>query len=434
MLATESQSKRMRHREPPKFPCETEIELDRISGLSEHVLDQILSHLSIRDAVRTSTLSSKWRCKWAKIPNLVFDSNCIASPSQDQALIKNKLVSVVDHVLLLHREALNKFKLSHRELVGVTDIDRWILHLSWRPVNEFILEIWKGTRYKIPSCLFSYQNLIHLELFNCLLRPPSSFKGFRNLKSLDLQHVTLAQDAFENLITNCPLLERLTLMNFDGFSHLKISAPNLQFFDIGGAFDDVSFEHTFQLTLVSIGLYDRNVALSGSSSKLLSFFANLPHIRRLEVQSYFLKYLAMGNVPTRLPKPCIDLNYLSIRVNFNDMDESAAALCLLKSSPNLQEVEMLARPEEQSGGRTMNSSWEDEHWTNLLLQLRSVKIVGISGVQAELDCIKFLLSNSPALERMTIKPISVDGGWDLLKELLRFRRASVLAEIIYLDP
>ncbi|CAN0872817.1 F-box/FBD/LRR-repeat protein At1g13570, partial [Linum grandiflorum] len=266
---------------------------DRISSLPEHVVDQILSQVSIRDAVRTSSLSRKWRYKWAKIPNLVFDNHCVSSPSPDQTLIKNKLVNIVDHVLLLHSGAIHKFKLSHRELVGVTDIDRWILHLSRRCIKEFILEIWKGQRYKLPCCLFSYQNLTHLELFNCLLKPPSTFKGFRNLKSLDLQHITLAQDAFENLITSCPLLERLTLMNFDGFTHLKINAPNLQFFDIGGIFDDVSFKNTCQLTLVSIGLYvnlknDRNLA-TGSSSKLLSFFANLPHIRRLEVQSYFLK-------------------------------------------------------------------------------------------------------------------------------------------------
>ncbi|CAN0872807.1 F-box/FBD/LRR-repeat protein At1g13570 [Linum grandiflorum] len=175
-------------------------------------------------------------------------------------------------------------------------------------------------------------------------------------------------------------------MNFDGFTHLKINAPNLQFFDIGGIFDDVSFKNTCQLTLVSIGLYvnlknDRNLA-TGSSSKLLSFFANLPHIRRLEVQSYFLK----------------------------------------------------ARPEEQSSVGTGSSCWEDEQWKNLFAQLRFVKMVGISGVRGELDCINFVLSNSPMLEKMTIKPSSVDGGWELMKELLRFRRASVLAEIVYVDP
>jgi hypothetical protein len=42
--------------------------------------------------------------------------------------------------------------------------------------------------------------------------------------------VTMAQDVFGNLISSCPLLERLTLMNFDGFTHLNIDAPKLQFF------------------------------------------------------------------------------------------------------------------------------------------------------------------------------------------------------------
>jgi hypothetical protein len=66
-------------------------------------------------------------------------------------------------------------------------------------------------------------------------------------------------------------------------------------------------------------------------------------------------------------------------------------------------------------------------------QLRLVKITDISGVQAELDFIKFLLLSSPALERITIKP-SVNCSSELVKELLRFRRLSMLAEIIYLDP
>ncbi|EEF52517.1 F-box/FBD/LRR-repeat protein At1g13570 [Ricinus communis] len=424
-------------REPPKFPC-LETELDRISSLPGHVLDQILSQLSIRDAVRTSALSRKWRYKWAKIPHLVFDNKCVSIPSQDQTLIKDKLVNIIDHVLLLHNGPIQKFKLSHRDLLGVSDIDRWILHLSRSSIKEFILEIWKGQRYKVPSSLFSFEHLIHLELFNCLLQPPLTFKGFRSLKSLDLQHITLTQNVFENLIFSCPLLERLTLMNFDGFTHLNINAPNLQFFDIGGVYDDVTFENTFQLTLVSIGLYvnvqnDRNVG-HGSSSKLLRFFANLPHIRRLEVQSYFLKYLSIGNVPSRLPKPCFDLNYLSIRINFNDLEENSAALCLLRSSPNVQELEMLARPEEQTSLGTITNFWEDDHWNNLFGQLRLVRIVGISGIRCELDFMNFLLSNSPVLERMTVKPASSDGGWELIKELLRFRRASARAEIIYLDP
>ncbi|KAF7829709.1 F-box/FBD/LRR-repeat protein [Senna tora] len=385
-----------KRREQPQPPCLTDVEPDKLSCLPGHVIDQILSHLSIREAVRTSVLSSKWRYKWATLPNLVFDNQCLSLSSQDHSIIKNKLVRIIDHVLLLHSGVINKFKLSHRDLIGVTDIDRWTLHLTRKSVKELVLEIWKG---------------------------------FKNLKSLDLQHVTLDQDVFENLISSCPLLERLTLMNFDGFTHLNIDAPNLQFFDIGGKFEDVRFENTFHLAVVSIGLYlnfeNEKSRWPGCSSNLLKFFVHLPH------------YLAVGVVPLKLPRPCVDLSYLSIRINFNDPKEISAALCLLRSSPNLQELEVLARPEEQqttSVSGTQAYCWEDEYWNCPVMQLRFVRIDGISGIKPELDFISFLLLYSPVLERMSVKPASSNGGLELMKELLRFRRASGRAEMIYLDP
>lgn len=221
-----------KQRESPKVPLE--VEVDNISNLPGHIIDKILSHLTLRDAVRTSVVSSKWRYKWITLPNLVFDNQSVLVSSQDQSLVKNKLVNIVDHVLLLHSGPIQKFKLSHRDLQGVSDIDRWILFLSRGSFKEFVLEIWKGHRYRLPSSIYFCQNLVHLELFNCLLKPPATFGGFKNLKSIDLQHITMDQDAFEYLIFSCPLLERLTLMNFDGFTILNIHAPNLLFFDIGG--------------------------------------------------------------------------------------------------------------------------------------------------------------------------------------------------------
>lgn len=278
---------------PSNFLCNAELEVDDISNLPAQIVDKILSHLSLRDAVRTSVLSSKWRNKWVTLPNLVFDNQSLLISSQDQTFIKNKIVNIVDHVLLLHSGPIHKFKLSHRDLQGVCDIDRWILFLSRGAVKEFILEIWKGHRYKLHSSIYLCQKLNHLELFNCLLKPPHTFNGFKSLKSLDLQHITMEQDAFEQLVSRCHLLERLTLMNFEGFSDLKIHAPNLLFFDVGGVFEDINFMNTFNLAIVSIGLYvnpgfDKNLTL-GCAGNLVKFFAHLPRLQRLEVQSFFLK-------------------------------------------------------------------------------------------------------------------------------------------------
>ncbi|KAK9756296.1 hypothetical protein RND81_01G087800 [Saponaria officinalis] len=428
----------VRTRQPVKYPC-VEVDLDRLSNLPSHIIDRILSSLSIRDAVRTSVLSSKWRYKWATLPHIIFDKDCCPSSSEEQSIFKGKLVNIIDHVLLLHCGTIQKFKLSHKDLQAVPDIDRWVLYISRSPVKEFILEIWKGQRYQIPSCLYSSKHIIHLELFNCLLNLPLSFNGFQHLKCLDLQHITLAQDAFEILIAKCPLLERLTLMNFEGFSHLKIRAPNLQFFDIGGIFQDVTFENTRLLSIISIGLYLNVPAelsmIQKGTSNLSKFFTHLPRIQRLEVQSYFLKYLAVGNVPVKLPVACLCLNYLSMRINFNDLTEMKAACCLFRSSPNLFELEMLARPEEESIVNMSPSFWAGYNDSECLFDnVRVVRVVDISGAKSELDFMKFLLTKSPKLEKLTVKPASADGGMDFLKELVRFRRASVLAEVIYVDP
>jgi len=53
-----------------------------------------------------------------------------------------------------------------------------------------------------------------------------------------------------------------------------------------------------------------------------------------------LQYLAAGVVPVKLPTPYIGLSYLSLTINFGNMKEISAALCLLKSSPNLRKVEI----------------------------------------------------------------------------------------------
>lgn len=59
----------------------------------------------------------------------------------------------------------------------------------------------------------------------------------------------------------------------------------------------------------------------------------------------------------------------------------------------------------------------------------------MSGVPHEMGFIKFLLRNSPVLEIMSITPsvYVTEGRLNLLIELLRFKRASAEAEIIFVQ-
>ncbi|BFG42124.1 hypothetical protein CerSpe_283980 [Prunus speciosa] len=414
------------------------MELDRFSDLPSDVIEKILSRLPIREAARTSVLSSNWRYRSAMLRHLVFDDRCVSTQKHIT------FVDIVDHVLLGHIGPIHKFRLSHRGGLANWDIDRWILHLSRNSIKEVILRNSRLGRYRIPSYLFSCQDIIHLELLLCVLKPPPTFKGFRNLKSLVIEHVILAQDVFQNLIACCPLLEKLTLLS-PKFTHLKIDAPNLQFLYVEGVFEDVTFENTLNLTDVCISIYPRVDGRTWvcDNSNLVKFLVQLPLIQRLKGGRYFLQNLVVGSLSPKLPEPCLYLKFLSIMVNFNDPTEVLTVLCLLRSSPAVQELEISAAPaleeldfyahqEVQAALSELNSLYGN--WIFPFTQLRLVKISNISDVKTELDFIRFLLLNSPVLKKMIVTPNDANDSLELMKQFLRLGRASVHSEIIFLDP
>ncbi|XP_004295166.1 PREDICTED: F-box/FBD/LRR-repeat protein At1g13570-like [Fragaria vesca subsp. vesca] len=404
------------------------MELDRISNLPSGIMEKILSCLPLKDTVRTSVLSSQWRYKAAMLQHLVFDYQCRSAHSD------TTFADIVDHVLLAHIGPIHKFELTLDHFAS-KDMDRWILHLSRNSIKEFILRHW-GRPYKIPSCLFSCQDIISLELSCCLLEPPPTFKGFRGLKSLHFDRVFFAQDVFEHLIISCPLLESLTLIYCDSFSHLMIDAPNLKFLYVRGSFKDVLLVNTSNLVDVSIGLEDFEFyvsqrQVSKSSSNLVKILSCLPQVQKLDFFCCSTMYLAIGALPVKLPRPCLYLNCLNITLCLSNLEESLTALCLFRSCPALQELEVQVFPGEEVVAK--GNSWLDDNRKCSFSQLRSVFINDIRGSKPELDFIRYLLLNSPVLERMTVQPVPGVESSKIGKKLLRSSRASVHSKLIFQD-
>ncbi|AES59149.2 F-box/FBD-like domain protein, partial [Medicago truncatula] len=427
---------------PSKSTClkMTDVESDKISCLPDHLIGQILSHLTIKEAVTTSVLSSEWRNKWSTQPDLVFDSRCVSTAiSKDPSVIESKFLRIVDHVLLLHSGPINKFEVSdsYRDIIidvnAMADIDRWIRHLTGRHIKEFVLDICFDQRYKIPSSLFSCQGLHHLDLNYCWLKPPTKFEGFRSMKILYLNRVTMSQDAFNNMIYGCPVLEKLTLAKIDGLTHINIHAPNLKFFEVDDEFESINFDNTFQLANVFIYMKSKSNQgrLHGFSSNLANFFDHLPRIQSLQIADGFLKYLATGIVPEKLPTLCVNLRSICLWINFNDLKQVSVVLCLLKSSPNLRDLRMIVQRDELTAHLTPASyCWKDIFSDpSMPLGVQHVSI-GISGIKSELDFIRFLLLHSPMLEKVIVEP-DVEIRSEVMTELLQLKKMSRQAEVIY---
>lgn len=414
--------------------------LDLISDLPQSIIESILSRLPIREAVTTSILSSKWRYRWSSITHLVFDDECVTS-SNDRGLIEHKLINFITRALFLHQGPIHKFQLRTSYLQSCPDIDQWILFLSRKDIKELVLELGESEWIQVPSCLFNCKKLIHLELFRCELEPPPMFKGFLYLKSLTLFQVYDATDAIESLISSCPLLENLSLSYNDSLT-LNIHAPNLKYLCLEGEFKDICLEYTPLLVVMSVAMYiteeSADLGEQGSGCNFIKLLGGVPHLEELIGRIYFTKYLSIGDYPGKHSITYSRLKIIELcQVSFEDMKEILVVLHLITNSPNLEELRISGSSNTLAAIEAIDLDfWEKECPMRCSCErLRVVKMTEMSGVRHEMEFIKFLLEKSPMLEVMSILPCPfvTEGRVDMLIELVRFRRASAQAEILFLQ-
>ncbi|CAK9170365.1 unnamed protein product [Ilex paraguariensis] len=407
--------------------------LDRLSDLPWDILDNILGHLPIKDAVRTSVLSRKWRYKWIDLSKLVVDDSCGATTSMDMDKEWNQLAKVVYNVLLAHRGQIDKFMLSTLCAGHGNDVDYWIAFLSRNGIKELILDFNYMYEYELPSSLFSCQQLSCLYITDCSVITPHTFNGFSNLVSLQLQRCRVLSAVLENLISSCPILEALVLLDLDdiGLSdvgdlgYLNICAPNLKYLHIEGKFMSIHLEHSLRLTELSLKMA-ANWNMAHDTAPFLGFVS---HLERLSLCGHLLRGFPVG---------CDNLKVLELsEVHFDELDEISVFLSLLRSSSNLKSLSLSASgPFQQDVYKLMTTQNQLSYCFN---QLQIVKInISVCGPEEEeiqcwrsdLEFIKLLLACSPILEKMLVDykhPEECD-IW-FMRKLLSFKRPS--AQLIF---
>lgn len=267
--------------------------MDRLITLPWDILETILVHLPLRDAVRTSAFSSAWKYKWTGLSEFAFDDKCFLNSSMDSLARWNEFEKVTRQIILHHSGPIEKFKLASYCRPTNADLDRWILYLTAKGIKELILrdfEIIK--RYRLPSCLNGCESLTHLELYGCIIQVPlNMLKGFSSLSTLCLSRVRINGKTLEMLVCNCPVLERLTLIKLDYLSCLKIQNPNLKYLKVHTKFWDIYLENIPLLTEVDISPFPVIVFGAVRNCNLIRIMSYISGIKRLTLSNHYLQVL-----------------------------------------------------------------------------------------------------------------------------------------------
>lgn len=140
-------------------------------------MHDIVSQLTLKDAVRTSLVSTNWRRLWTYHPNLCFDSTTILnrkSGSRNKSR-RHRFIRRVNAVLESHTgTGLRRFKIAFAlDMRHTKHLDRWFdFSLASRAtevavnllpeIHKGSVELWEET-YTLPFHMFSSEGASHIK-------------------------------------------------------------------------------------------------------------------------------------------------------------------------------------------------------------------------------------------------------------------------------
>ncbi|KAL3640852.1 hypothetical protein CASFOL_015820 [Castilleja foliolosa] len=177
--------------------------------LPEPIIQHIQSFLNQKDAVRTTVLSKSWHSAWLTLPNLKFNEWDFERYSdRDDGLrfseYANKIIQRYEESNLRIESLVIYIKIGGPLLINLTsELIVRALKLGATHISCNFLSL------VLPPEVFEAENLVKLSLVGGLI-DINSIKC-PSLKSLRLSGVKIARDTIYNIISGCPLIQKLSV-------------------------------------------------------------------------------------------------------------------------------------------------------------------------------------------------------------------------------
>ncbi|KAL7096149.1 hypothetical protein ACP275_10G065600 [Erythranthe tilingii] len=377
---------------------------DRISQLPDDILVDILSSLSLKEATRTSVLSSRWINLWKHIPCLDFDGPASLKSGG------HKYVKWVNSVIRSNKSpTLKKFRI--RFPSDGNSITQWLEFAFSRHVRSLELDFHVYyNNFCFPDDLFAPRS-------NTVL-------GFMSLKALSLKRVTLRGGEIELFLRNCPLLEQLIvhtawniskievcgpslvlknleIVNCTGLESLKVYAPNLASLRVT-SLKGVSLENVPMLVDATVSCDYDSISVKHLLSGLSSCISQLETLNLVMSRSYDREETnELYSYFPEMPK----LKKLVIACYSFDDQSLVRLASLIRASPYLQEFVLqnkrlegcLRHRQVDYDAAAINTRFQHEH-------LKVFRFCGYQFCSSNNALVRYVLKNCTVLEKIIIDP------------------------------
>ncbi|GJR99481.1 F-box/LRR-repeat protein 25-like protein [Tanacetum coccineum] len=216
-----------------------EEEEDRLNALPDCILIEIISRLpTTKEAIRTSTISKRWKHMWTSVSNVVFHHF-------KELGLTSFYTSVCETLAKCSRSNLDKFELiitkaDHRIHRLVND---WIRHAIRRNVKKLELTLVSGGYATVDQSFFNVSSFTDLKLDGFVYQPYGAI-CWTNLRTLLIRDGELDEGLIEKIMRGSPCLETFRLDGCYGFDRIDITCRNVKSFVFVGSSDRVTHDES----------------------------------------------------------------------------------------------------------------------------------------------------------------------------------------------
>ncbi|KAL3503236.1 hypothetical protein ACH5RR_037685 [Cinchona calisaya] len=413
---------------------------DVSSKIPDDILIDILSRLSMKEAARTSVLSHNWQNLWKlysgclDFDDLGISKKLLYKGERDFHAERTRYVEWVNQVLVSHQApSIQQFR-AHFDLDKdhSSVIESWIQFAAAKRVRRLELDL--------SPLFFEVKELE--EIYNL----PIQLLGELNLKlltSLRLNAVNVSEEHVLGFLSECPLLEELSITGAPSLRKLKVvGGGNLKLkhleimgclklarLEVSGARSLASFkyeERFFNMTRLRAYMHFQDVpqlssAYFGRGSYSLhlatTLFKELPfpisQLRMLSLDTFLLAFNMSLVLHEEFPQ-FTNLRHLELAFGLGICDEQQGIFegLFLRASPRLHKLVLKydrGIPQKNYLYTTRISVGFGETQEQLAKGckyecLKEVEFLGWNGLTADTELFTHLIEAAGSLEKVTVDP------------------------------
>ncbi|KAJ1687790.1 hypothetical protein LUZ63_019180 [Rhynchospora breviuscula] len=387
---------------------------DLISQLPDSILHSILSLLPIKDPVRTSVLSSRWRHLWKAAPLRLDDDSFNPNNHDPYYACYYHVVSdprfdssrkAVFRIFDSHHGPIERLRLS---LFYPFQMDRFVKTAVQRGIRELNLVPFDFDRqtYKLPLSLLFCNTLNQLSLQNCRFPDALLPSIFPNLRELRLNCVSLPDD----LLPKCASLETLLISTSYEGPPISISSPTLRKLVFGLVSSRAELiikdaPNLESLMLADVSTFDNEVKVLDAPKLQRLGFINAD-VRAIQLGRTLIERHKESFPPTYLVNvaPC-QMSLLSsvktLAIKMELFSEKTIPI-ILKCFPCLENLDIMKYEGNGDDCYLNKGMWEEQGSLSFLDHLKTVIVKGFWGDQCDVELLRYLVVHGKVLQTITL--------------------------------